>query len=417
MDQVWFGTRGTSISNTATRFNSVIGGLGWAASEPQSTMVCPSAGTIKTLKVELETAPGSGKSWAFTLMVDGVASTLTVTIADSAVSGSDLVNQVSISAGQFMTLRSIPSGTPADTGPKFTMVFTGTTAKESVIMAAGGPTLNSAANEFAPISIFSGFDHSTTELDRQQMCAGSGTIKNLYVKLSADPGTDPDAYRFTVRLNGVSQTLTTTITANDTTGNDTVNSFTVSPGDLLSVLVEPLNTPSASPRCSISVTFVADTNGESLLLAGSDDDIHFSATEHFGIIGFPDDNWGVGEVTRRTILDTCVLRDLYVELENSPGAGNSYVFSTRILLDSSTDPNATYSDGNMSVTISGTDKTGNDTVNSDSLVPGESIVIQSLPDSLPTIGQAKWGMVMFIGPAFKARGNMLIRAMVAGGFA
>lgn len=413
MDQVLFARRLQNTANTATRFNSITGGIGWITTESVVFRVCPSSGKIKNLRVVLETSPGSGKSWAFTLMVDSVASALTVTISDSATIGSDLSNQVSVTAGQVVTIRAIPTGTPTQPVIGFTTIFTGDTAKESLIMGStNGLGLNSAATAFWPISIGPGSADPTSELIAQQLCAGAGTIKNLYVQLTADPGTDPDAYRFTLRKNGVSQSLTTTITANDTTGNDTSNSFTVAAGDLLTLFVEPLNSPSVEPNAIWGVTFVADIDGESLIVSGSDDNLPNTTTEHYRIQFVNDTSWGVGEESRRNALDTCILRNLYVELENAPGTGNSFVFSLRI---SSDEPPVTFGDGNLSVTISDSATTGNDTSNSESIAPSQAVVIQANPDSVPTVGQAKWGMVMFIGNVASVNPGNLITKLEAVG--
>ena len=58
MDQVWWGSRSENINTTATRYNTMFGGFGWFTNEVDAQMVCPSAGTIKTLKADFETAPG-----------------------------------------------------------------------------------------------------------------------------------------------------------------------------------------------------------------------------------------------------------------------------------------------------------------------------------------------------------------------
>jgi len=60
------------------------------------------------------------------------------------------------------------------------------------------------------------------------------TAKNLYVKMATAPGgsvTDT----ITVRKNGADQSLTCSVSASNTTGNDTSNTFSVNAGDELSV--------------------------------------------------------------------------------------------------------------------------------------------------------------------------------------
>jgi hypothetical protein len=64
-------------------------------------------------------------------------------------------------------------------------------------------------------------------------CGAAGTISNLY--LFQRVGSTGGNCVYTVRKNGVDQTLTATIAAAGTTGNDTAHSFTVAKGDYISI--------------------------------------------------------------------------------------------------------------------------------------------------------------------------------------
>ena len=132
---------------------------------------------------------------------------------------------------------------------------------------------------YDPVSHASNLSNAT-ENQTYQVIPTSGTIKNLYVALSADPGTSPDAYRFTLRKNGVSTVLTVTITADSTTGSNIVNQVSVAAGDYVDMMIEPLNTPSTASVPSWGMTFVADTDGESLILGQSSDTPTLASTEY-----------------------------------------------------------------------------------------------------------------------------------------
>jgi len=67
------------------------------------------AGTLGNLRVRAGTAPGIGNSVAFTVMVNGVASGITATLAGASTTTSDLVNTASVSVGDTVELRSITS--------------------------------------------------------------------------------------------------------------------------------------------------------------------------------------------------------------------------------------------------------------------------------------------------------------------
>lgn len=64
-------------------------------------------------------APGSGKSYAFTLRNAGGDSAVTFTIADLATSGSDTSNNFTPSFGALTSLKVVASGTPTSSFPRF----------------------------------------------------------------------------------------------------------------------------------------------------------------------------------------------------------------------------------------------------------------------------------------------------------
>ena len=413
MDQVLFGNAKDNLNGSTVEYDMLAGGFGWHATENRRFAIMPSAGTISKLRIVMDGAPGAGTSYTFVLMVDGVASALTVTISGTDTEGTDLSNSVSVSAGQTVALRSTPADTPSSSvNMMHSVLFTGSTSKESVILGSGlGGTLDTANDEYDTVYMGSGVGPTTTEADHQLLVAAPGTIKNLYVHLSADPGDPvaPDGYRFTLRKNGASQSLTVTISADDTTGNDTSNSFTVAAGDKINLLIEPLNTPSVTPIASWGMTFVADTDGESLMLGGSDDENIASATEYRGIATFSTSTWGSGAsapVVKRAMGQVCTLKDLYIDLSAAPGAGNSFTFKFR-LNDASL--------SNLSVTVSDTDTTGSDTSNTDILANDDHLVIQSVPAVTPTIAVVKWGFVQFIAPAGALGRGTLINKLEAAG--
>ena len=81
-------------------------------------------------------------------------------------------------------------------------------------LSGGYPDLlNNGATEYNDLS--GGRAWTATEGYACGVIPTDGTLKELYVWLDADPGTDPDAYTFTVRVNGGDSTLTCTIVANN----------------------------------------------------------------------------------------------------------------------------------------------------------------------------------------------------------
>ena len=378
------------IVAAATRYGIAMGDGNVNPTEYYQRQVCPTSGTFSDLRVELSVAPGTGCSYTYTLRVNGVNTALTCAVSDTNTVGSDTAHTVDVVAGDILTIGIVPSGAAVSNDTNMVMTFTGSIQGESILMSRMG-ILSISANRYASIAGFC--TTGATETDYKQIIPTSGTLKKLYVALSSDPGvTGSDAYTFTLRKDGVSQTLTCTITADNTTGNDTVNTVSVSAGNDVTLLIEPINTPAIAPEGTCcGMVFVADTDGESIILGGSTDALSNSATEYNAPIG-QGATWDATEINRNLILNACVLKKLYMELDGVP-----YV-------DSETDDKYTFTlrseaaTTGITLAIAGNNTTGNDTVNTYSIADGESLSLQSVPNSSPNARDAYWGLVAYVAP-------------------
>lgn len=415
MEQVIFAGQGVAGPSTSeTQYTSLVAGGGWTATESYTKKVISTGGKIKDLRIKLYMAtPGAGKSYTFTLMVNGNPSALTVTISGTDSSGADTTHEVDVVAGDTVSLRCEPTNSPNMLLLFFTTMFEGSTAKESLILGGTGDnTLDKTATEYANLVAAVSIP-SATENDHREVCPTSGKIKNLYVELSVDPGTSPDAYKFTLRKGGASQDLTVTITADDTTGHDTDHEVTVAAGDVLTLMIEPVETPSATPYAHWGMTFIADTDGESVILAGTDEDLNTGLTEYSCLQGR--DVWQDIEDSFYQLGQSCTLKKLYVLLSAAPGDGKSYTFTLR-------KPGNGQADGNLTVTITGAaTTTGNDVAHTDVISDDDYVDLKCVPSGTPTVADAYWGVVGYIEPAAppppgleNKSGNIAAKMMAAG---
>ena len=62
------------------------------------------AATLQNLRVHHRAGAGNGNNIVYTVRVNGVASTLTATLASTAVDGTDLVNTVAVVAGDLLDI-------------------------------------------------------------------------------------------------------------------------------------------------------------------------------------------------------------------------------------------------------------------------------------------------------------------------
>ncbi|MFA5054289.1 MAG: hypothetical protein WC565_09535, partial [Parcubacteria group bacterium] len=387
MQQVLFGGRPSdALNNAATEYNAVAGANTWNATESARVQCVSAPGTIDSLYVELTADPGtSPDAYRFTLRKNGSDTALTCTITADATSGSDVSHSVAVVAGDVVSIQCEALNTPSATpGAQWTMRFTSTNAAESLILGHVGCA---AANTVYHGICAGGSAYSTTENDVRQVCPTAGTIKNLYVSLSIDPGTSPDAYTFTLRKNGADTALTCTIVANDTTGNDTAHTVAVVAGDVLTMSIVPVSTPSDSPRASYGFTFAPTIDGESIVMGGSSDDLNNAATEYIDLCGILNNlsAWNATETSIQQMGQVCILRKLNVLLSAQPGSGKTWTFTPRV--------NAASPGGGLSVAITGTDTTGSDTTNSNTLSAGDNVDLMAVPTSSPATADAYWGLV------------------------
>jgi hypothetical protein len=76
--------------------------------------VLPSAGTLRNLRIQADVAPGAAKSWIVTVEKNGSDSTLTAQLSGaSQTTASDLSHTVSVAAGDAISIKVAPAGTPA----------------------------------------------------------------------------------------------------------------------------------------------------------------------------------------------------------------------------------------------------------------------------------------------------------------
>jgi len=412
MEQVILGgTRFYALDTSATPYyNTLMGGNTWSNLENRRYQVVPCAGTLSNLRLKLSAAPGAGKSYTFVVRKNGADTDITVTISDANTTGADTAHTVSVAAGDTVGLESVGSGTPDAASAIYTTKFTGNSAEESMLLGSTATLLNVSATEYNFVVTGNG-GMFADEPVRYEVIPTPGKIKNFYVKLDIDPGTSPDAYRFTLRVNGANSDdgegnpLQVTITANDTTGSDTTHEIPVSAGDKVDIMVEPLNTPSATPVPAWGMCFKADTDGESLILNGDADDLSVSAAEYHDLCGV-DLTWDATEADRQMLIQECTLKKLYIYISTPPGDGKSYALTLRQNSGASS----------LTVTISGaSDQAGNDTAHDVSVSNDDEMSLESSPTGTPTATEAFWGLVGYIEPPkVQPGGGIVVDAVLAG---
>ena len=384
--QVIVGGYNDALSSAATEYNALMGGGQWNVTEVANYQVMPTDGTLGSLYVRLSANVGAGGTYTFTIIKNGVAQSLAVTLSAGESTGSDQYNTVSFVAGDTVSIRSTYTGAPGNPTAAWSTKWGGDTTDETIFMV--NVLSDSAATTYYDTQGISQ-SRTGTETRVQAPLPTNGTFKSMYVKLSADPGNAPDAYSFTLRKAGGDTALTTTITADDTTGSDLVNTVALVAGDLIDYEVTPLNAPAASGYCAISMVFVPDTLGESVIIGGAYDQPSQAAAEYNHLCGTDGMLWNNTEASVYSLLQSSTLKDLYVILDAAPdnGAGvQSYTVSIR----------SAAGDTGLTTTISEASTAGNDTVNTFNTSNGATADIKSVPANTPVLARIHIGLVSYI---------------------
>lgn len=214
-------------------------------SESEVQQIVAAPGKIKSLYLELSDNPGAGAdAYRMTLMVNGAPTALTVTITGEDTSGSDLVSEVPVVAGDLVCWKKEAIDLPANNlNVRAGFAFEADTDGESLFVNGSKTALDTAAVEYRPLS------HNirawTVDEFEQWQYAQALTVKKFYVRVSAAPGAGK-SWTFRVRKNGVDTDIVVTISESDTDGSDLVNTVNVSDDDYLDVSCAPSGTPAAA---------------------------------------------------------------------------------------------------------------------------------------------------------------------------
>lgn len=381
-------------SQTDTEYVPVWGIWDWltAADPHNANQVIPCAGKFSHLYVWTRGGPGAGKSRTFNLYKNGAATSLSVVIDEVAQYAEDVTHEVSLTPGDIVCIEHVPAGTPTCFETLWCLIFTASSTGESIVLgctrAGDQGALNSGATEWAPCGTGGARLGAVTNYFEQPIPT-DGKLSALYVELTAapDPG-GSDGYTFTLEVNGVASALVVTITGDNTTG-DAASDIDIAEGDLVQLKIAPSGTPSATPHGRWGLKWEPDVSGEGIVLGMTYDYPSDSTTEYVCPTTHDTVPWATSTPSRSQPVWASTVKKFYVRLEHGPGAGTSRIFTIRRRTQAGAEDDTT-----ITLTISGTDTTGNDTTHEHEADDYDQLVIQHSPVSSPDATTAQgWGWV------------------------
>lgn len=103
------------ISGLVVPVTLYVGLASMGDTESKQSFAFPVAGTLKNLRVKTSNNPGSGQSYAFTVMVNGASTGITCNYSGGGTTCSDLTHTAAITEGQTISLKAVASGFAAAT--------------------------------------------------------------------------------------------------------------------------------------------------------------------------------------------------------------------------------------------------------------------------------------------------------------
>jgi hypothetical protein len=319
-------TQIVNAGGAVTVYSSPLGGTAGTTTINYASALVSTPGIINNLRVNLDAAPGGvGKLWNITLYKNGSPTLLTVQIVNAATYGIITGTDVSVVAGDKLTLQFAPTNAPAAVNISTCLEFVPTTPGETLLLAYSGAP---AQNAFA--SVIGGFS-GATEFNYQLLIPCAGVIKNFYVEVNTAPGAT--TFIYTVRKNGVDQTLAVTLSGTAKTGNDTDvgHAITVAAGDKISIQRTGTST-ATSIYLNTGMTFVPTVSGNFIIGDSSSTNVMTNSSTQYHPVSNFYNPWTTVENYVKEVFAAHTIKNMYVELSVAPDSGagtQEFIFTLR----------------------------------------------------------------------------------------
>lgn len=311
-------------------------GADWDATEANRQIPLSEDCTVSDFKVILDTAPGAGKSRTFTLRKNGVDTACTLTISDTATSGT-FSGSVSFAADDLISIKETSTGTPTAPGRVYWWFYFNTTGAKQMIMGACLGTPSTSAVNYC--CMFGSSAWNATNAVQDVRFPTDGNFTRLKVKASAAPGASK-SYDLGVRGNS-SDVLVGTLTGAATTMLTVTSTVAVTAGTRLQFKSDPTGTPAAA-SFAWCITFEPTVYGEAAFGFGSNNNMSTSVSSYEQGIGTGAGSWATSPTARRWRIPASTVTKLYGRISNAAGALASRSLS--IAYDSTTVLSANFAD-------------------------------------------------------------------------
>lgn len=307
-----------ALNNSATEYMSLRLNRPrtWVSTESSRQQVIPANGKFSRLMVEVRTAPGASASWTFTLMVNGVATSLTATITGAGIKeAADFTNEVSVSTFDKVSLRQTSSNSPTVTAVNWSVVFEADDFKKQIVLGLGnGITLPPGGAATSANYIGGGYSYSGFPVGirpRAQAFAINGTLTDLCFQIDTAPGAGTSR-----QVDCLSSNVT--LSNSQTQGQDTSTQNSISAG-YFTYTTHDSSFGAANTTGRYSCVYEPNDEDKAIIMGGSDNTTHTTTTE-YNFINSSGHGWTTSEISRKVLMQCGVMTRLYV-VASAPTTG------------------------------------------------------------------------------------------------
>lgn len=287
------------------------GGSAPSTTESARQQVVPCDMDISGIRVFLTTAPGSGKSWNFTVRKNGVDTGVAVVLSDSETYDENLAQTVHFATGDLISIASEPISTPATNA--FAVSLLGSTVGpdvQPILARSYNPSTSTTSREgLFGVGNTGGFDAVNSVLVNQHVVAAAGVISGMRVHLDAAPGSGK-SYVFSMYKNNGAASMSCTL-SNSQVDQNSASTVSVVPGDLIHIDAVPSGTPTQPTNVAFSFIFTPTTPGD-MIFGGSTSNMPNPGPSYGAAIGKRTGISGTESSAAPLIFGPYILKKMYV---------------------------------------------------------------------------------------------------------
>lgn len=397
--QIILGANRGNSDDTLTTYAPLQGAWDGDNTESSNTQVFPANGTLKNLRVKTEDVPGSGNSYTITIRtgmtIAGMAdSDVTCAVSDTSDTCSDVVNTLTISAGDLVNMEIVPTSLPTESEIGWAVEFIPTTSGQTVLMG-GADSMN--ATRYISLAGWVTVTDSTED-DASALIPVTGNFTAVYAFMPTGPGSGT-SWTWTIRdsTGAADASFSCTISDTDTTCNGSGTDAVGTAGDSFAMKVAESGTTTAS-LSTFGVVFEPTDDEDSIIITQTSDTASSSSVESTYLQGSQNGStWTSASFGERFTSISGIssasnyITDAYWRTSAAPGSGTSITYTINLYDASSpmdTDIAVTYSDAETGLkSLTGQTVT---------IANEEGVRWRTTPVSSPTTGETKFGLVLNI---------------------